>query len=431
MSNLRIARLRSASGARLLLRLRQRGRRVIDRRVDSDAAKVVREVRMGGDVALLEWVKRLDGAAPESADGLRVDPVMEAQSEELPPGFAAAVDHAIAKVEAFHRPQVVPGYRLEESGVELVERRQPLRRVGIYVPGGRAAYPSTVVMTAVPARLAGVEEIVVATPPRAWRESAALRHTLVRLGIRELWSVGGAPAIAALAYGTETLRPVDKIVGPGNSWVTAAKRRVANDVAVDGTAGPSEVVIFASEAAPVEIIAGDLLAQAEHDPRATAILITTSLPLARSVAAEIDAQLGDLPTASTARAALGALGAAFVVADAEEALAVIESLAPEHLQLVGKDAEALSDRVRNAGAIFVGAATGEVFGDYVAGPSHVLPTCGSARFASGLGVEDFVRRSHVVRMTPDAAKACAEIAAIMADVEGLPAHARAARRRNL
>jgi histidinol dehydrogenase len=324
---------------------------------------------------------------------------------------------------------VIAGYRLECDGMELIERRRALRRIGIYVPGGRAVYPSSVVMAAVPARLAGVEEIVVATPSRAWKASSALRHTVRRLGIREVWTAGGAAAIAAFAYGTATLRPVDKIVGPGNAWVAAAKRRVANDVAVDGTAGPSEVVIFASEDTAAGLVAADLLAQAEHDPRAAAILVTTSRALARSVAAEVAAQLSDLPTAGTARAALESLGAALVVDSAEEGLAIIESLAPEHLQLVGEDAETLLERVRNAGAIFVGAATGEVFGDYVAGPSHVLPTCGSARFASALGVEDFVRRSHVVRLTADAARSRAEAAAVLADAEGLPAHARAARRR--
>ena len=428
MSVLRVVRAGSVSGERLLRRTRERGRRVLDRRVEADAARIVGEVRRGGDRALLSWLERFEGPAPATVGELRVAS-SPTDAGLLPAGFADALAGSIAAVEAFHRPQVVPGYRLESDGVVLVERRQALHRIGIYVPGGRAVYPSTVVMTAVPARLAGVEEIVVVTPARAWRESAALRFTIGRLGIDEVWTMGGAQAVAALAYGTESVRPVDKIVGPGNAWVAAAKRRVSADVAIDGTAGPSEVVIFAAEGAPAKLVAADLLAQAEHDPRVAALLITTSRGLAREVAAEVERQLADLPTAETARAALQRFGAALLVDDAEAALLAIERIAPEHLQLVGPAAEALAGRVRNAGATFVGAATSAVFGDYVAGPSHVLPTCGTARFASSLGVEDFVRRSHVVEMTADAARAHAAATAVLADAEGLPAHARAARLR--
>jgi len=297
-----------------------------------------------------------------------------------------------------------------------------------------------VVMAAVPARLAGVSEIVVATPPAtlfaATPAGAALRYTLRRLAIDEVWGMGGAHAVAALAYGTETIRRVDKIVGPGNAWVTAAKSLVAGAVAIDGVAGPSEVVIVVDgaddggrAASRAERVAADLLAQAEHDPRAAAVLITDSAPLAKEVARQVAAALPELATAATARKALATFGAAFVVPSIEEAVPLVEAIAPEHLQLVGPAAEALADRPLPAGAIFVGADTPEVFGDYVAGPSHVLPTCGTARFASALGVEDFVRRSHLIRTTSAAARRMAPAAAVLADAEGLPAHARAARLR--
>jgi histidinol dehydrogenase len=465
----------SRAGRRRIAELARRGTVVLDARLVRRAAKIVEEVRRGGDRALLGLARRLDGAVARSpgdlvlarrqddgptAGGRGAAGVESASGADaaaaLPAGFPEALERAIAAVERFHAPQVRQGYRLaSDDGVDLEERVLALARVGVYVPGGRASYPSTVVMTVVPARLAGVEEIVVATPAAAFHGSAALRHTLRRLGVDEVWGVGGAQAVAALAYGTESLRRVDKIVGPGNAWVTAAKRLVAGDVGIDGLAGPSEVVILAGDEAgpappanpvnPVNpaLIAADLLAQAEHDPLAVALLITPSRRLARRVAAEVEAQLAALErgggafaasaasaaSAATARAALVRFGAALVVGGWEQALALAELLAPEHLQLVGAGAEALAQRVRNAGAVFVGAATPEVFGDYVAGPSHVLPTCGSARFASALGVEDFRRRSHTVRFTPAAAARWAAAAACLADAEGLPAHAAAARGR--
>ena len=241
--------------------------------------------------------------------------------------------------------------------------------------------------------------------------------------------MGGAQAIAAFAYGTETIPRVDKIVGPGNAWVTAAKRLVLGDVGIDGLAGPSEVVIVADGSADPAWLAADLLAQAEHDPRAAAVLITTDPKLAKKVAQEVEKQLAELATGDIAREALASFGAALLVADIGEALDAVERIAPEHLQLVGAEAEGLATLVRSAGAVFVGASSPEVFGDYVAGPSHVLPTCGSARFASGLSVADFLRRSHRIRFTPEAAAHRAAAAAVLADAEGLPGHAAAARRR--
>jgi histidinol dehydrogenase len=430
VSSLDIVKSRSRAGRRALDRLVRRGETVLDAKTVRKAEKIVSEVRKRGDRALLDYARRLDGAEADSAAGL----ALTASPEDfhpalLPAGFAEALERAIVAVERYHAPQGRTGYRLEEEGVELEERVTPLRRVGIYVPGGRASYPSTAVMTVVPARVAGVREIVVATPPGSYRAHAALRFTLARLGVTEIWGMGGAHAVAAFAYGTETVKRVDKIVGPGNAWVTAAKKIVTGDVAIDGIAGPSEVVIVADPAADPGDLAADLLAQAEHDPQAAAVLITTDAKLAKRVASEIERQLVDLSTAEAARASLANFGAAFVVEGLEEALDLVESIAPEHLQLVGHEAEVLALHVRAAGAIFLGGSTPEVFGDYVAGPSHVLPTCGSARFASALGVEDFLRRSHTVRFSAGAASHRAAAAATLADAEGLPAHAASARRR--
>jgi histidinol dehydrogenase len=461
-SPLRVVEAGSRGGRRRIAELAGRGEAVLDARTVRRAAKIVAEVRAGGDRALVALARRLDGSdARHAADlRLRVPAAVDTADPELPAGFPEALERAIGAVERFHAPQARAGYRLaSDDGIEVEQRLLPLGRVGIYIPGGRATYPSTLVMTVVPARVAGVAEIVVATPPAAFRGSAALRYALARLGVEEVWGIGGAQAVAALAYGTRSLRRVDKIVGPGNAWVGAAKRLVAGDVAIDGLAGPSEVVILAGADADPALVAADLLAQAEHDPLAMAVLITPARQLAHKVADAVAAQLSALAggsggaggagrgaraaaasaaaasaatgaaSAATARAALERFGGALLVAGWEEALELVERLAPEHLQLVGAGAEQLAGSVRSAGAVFVGAATPEVFGDYVAGPSHVLPTCGSARFASALGVEDFVRRSHTVRFSPGAAARWAEAAACLAAAEGLPAHAAAARRR--
>jgi histidinol dehydrogenase len=418
-------------GRRALDRLVRRGDEILDSRILRQTERLVRAVRKKGDAALLDAVRRFDGVAVSRPEELRMTvPDVDEERQLLPPGFADALDRAAAAVERYHRRQVVPGFSMENDGVELTERRDPLSRVGIYVPGGRASYPSTVMMTVVPARLAGVREIVVATPPTSFHGNAALRYTLARLGVEEIWGMGGSHAVAALAYGTETVTRVDKIVGPGNAWVTAAKRLVLGDVGIDGLAGPTEVVIVAEGGhARAGDVASDLLAQAEHDPRAAAVLVTDDRTLAKEVSRELERQLRELPTAETARAALDRFGCALVMSHIGDALEVVDRLAPEHLQLVGPGAEALETRVRAAGAVFLGSATPEVFGDYVAGPSHVLPTCGSARFASALGVEDFIRRSHTVRFTPRAAARWADLAATLAEAEGLPAHAASARRR--
>lgn len=435
--HLRVLAAGGRAGQRRIERLVARGREVLDRKTLGAARRIVEAVRKGGDRALLEHVRRLDGHVAASVAELELarSGAGPPAPEGLPEGFAEALERAIHAAERYHRPQVREGYRLEEDGVVLEELRTPLARVGIYIPGGRAAYPSTVVMTAVPARLAGVRELVVATPPGGYRANPALRYALHRLRIDAVWGMGGAHAVAALAYGTETVRRVDKIVGPGNAWVTAAKSLVAADVGIDFLAGPSEVVIvaggpFGSDGPRdpdevADLLAADLLGQAEHDPRAAAVLVTDDRRLARRTARRVEARLEDLDTAETAAASLRSFGAALVVGSMAEAAALVRRLAPEHLQLVGEGAEALaSDGAPPlpVGAIFVGSSTPEVFGDYVTGPSHVLPTCGTARFASALGIEDFVRRSHRVRVSPEAARELAPAAAALARAEGLPAH---------
>ena len=427
MSSLAIVQAASRAGARLLERLEKRGEGVLDPKVVAQAGRIIEQVKKKGDRGLLAAARRYDGVKASKIDQLRLEP-KRTDRRQLPPGFEHALERAIVAVERYHEAQVHGGARLEHGGVELIETRRPLSRVGLYIPGGRATYPSSVVMTVVPARLAGVEDIVVATPMGGFERSSALQHTLERLGVTEVWAAGGAHAIAALAYGTESIRRVDKIAGPGNAWVTAAKYLVSQHVAIDSLAGPSEVVIAASgDDVNPAWLAADLLAQAEHDPLAMSVLITDRPKVAKLVRKEVKSQLRSLSTAQVARAALAGQGAAVVVPDmSSTGLLWIEKLAPEHLQLVGAEAEGLADRVKNSGAIFVGASSPVAFGDYLAGPSHVLPTAGHARFSSSLGVEDFVRRSHIVRFGEGAAARSAKPAAILADVEGLPAHARAA-----
>ncbi len=430
---LQAAMLGTAAGDRALVRLERRGGVMLDRKLTAAAARIVARVRREGDAALIEFVARLDGVAVAQGGELRLrslDP--ERDRATLPAGFEAALERAIRSVERYHMGRAPRGFSQLHEGIEIEQVVRPLGRVGLYVPGGRAIYPSTVVMTALPAQLAGVPSIAVATPPAAYRASAALRFTLARLGIDEVWGMGGAHAVAAFAYGTESVRKVDKILGPGNAWVAAAKQRVQGDVAIDGLAGPSEVVIAADPAdsrVDAGAVAADLLAQAEHDPRAAAVLVTFDRTFVQAVREELERQLPTLSTEETARASLARFGLALIATTDDQAVFAIERIAPEHLQLVGARAEALSDRIGNAGAVFLGPSTPEVFGDYIAGPSHVLPTCGTARFASGLDVEDFVRRFHRVRFSQEAALDGAYAAAVFADVEGLPAHAASARRR--
>jgi histidinol dehydrogenase len=306
------------------------------------------------------------------------------------------------------------------------QRITPIERAGLYVPGGTASYPSSVVMNVVPAQVAGVKRIVVATPPRSLRENPAVAAALVQLGIKEVYAVGGAQAIAALACGTETVPHVDKITGPGNRYVAAAKKLVFGTVGIDSIAGPSEVVIIADDTARAEFVAADLLAQAEHDDDASAILITTSKQLAHEVSVEVSRQAESLPRRTTVEKSLAQHGAVLLVDDLSEACGIVNQLAPEHLEIVTRDDDAVAAKILHAGAIFLGSYTPEVVGDYFAGPNHVLPTAGASRFSSALGVYDFVKRTTMLRYSHAALRHSANKIATLAKAEGLDAHARSA-----
>ena len=396
----------------------------IHRRVED----ILAAVRARGDAALVELTERYDRVRV-SPEGLRVT-TAEFDTAERQVGEAtrAALRYAAARIEAFHR-EALPRtwYMTDAAGSRLGQEVRALERVGIYVPGGRAAYPSTVLMTAVPARVAGVAEVVLVSPPGpdGTLDAAVLAAARVA-GVTEAYRVGGAQAVAALAYGTESIRRVDKIVGPGNIYVALAKGRVFGDVGIDMLAGPSEVVVIADAAADPAFAAADLLAQAEHDPMARSVLLSPSAALLNWVEAEVSRRLETLPRREIAASALEANGALVLTASLEEAVDVANRLAPEHLELLVAEPDALLARVRSAGAVFLGGATPEVVGDYVAGPNHVLPTGGTARFASALSTEDFMKRLSVIRYTARGLAEAWPHLAELARVEGLAAHRAAA-----
>jgi histidinol dehydrogenase len=312
------------------------------------------------------------------------------------------------------------------QGASFGQRITPIERAGVYVPGGTASYPSSVVMNVVPAQVAGVDRIIVATPPRSFNENAAVAAALLELNVTEVYAVGGAQAIAALAYGTETVPRVDKITGPGNRYVAAAKKLVFGMVGIDSIAGPSEVVVLADDASHASFIASDLLAQAEHSEDASAVLVTNSETLAQVVAIELRNQARTLPRLSIIEKSLAQYGAIIIVDDLNEACSLVNDIAPEHLEIVCRDQDRIASRIRNAGAIFLGDHTPEAVGDYLAGPNHVLPTSGAARFASALGVYDFVKRTSILKFSSDELRQTNAMIAALARAEGLEAHARSA-----
>ena len=397
---------------------------------EASVRRVLDDVRKRGDAAVAEWTKRFDGADLGPAD-LRVpEEAIEAAYAAMPREFVLAVTRARDAVRRFqghvlHRdphPMVRGGRRLR-----LVYR--PLARVGVYVPGGKAFYPSTVLMTAVPALRAGVPEVAVACPPTADGDiHPSVLATCRVAGIAEVYRAGGVPAVAAFAYGTETIRPVEKIVGPGNLYVQLAKKMVFGRVAIDSFAGPSEVVVLADASARPAFVAADLLSQAEHDPGA-AILVTPDAALADAVAAEIERQVPALARAEATRASLEKYGAIVLAADLEAAAGLVNDLAPEHLEIQTEQPEAVLRNIRSAGAVFLGRYTPVAVGDYVAGPSHTLPTGGTARWASGLTANDFLRSMSVIAYDREALAADADDLIRMADAEGLSAHAESVRRR--
>jgi histidinol dehydrogenase len=388
---------------------------------------IIEDVRVRGDAALVEYTARFDGVTLTPA-ALRVaEDTLRASAAAVDADVLAALRAAIKNIRFFHEQERRAAWQIVgDEGLRVGQRFTPIERAGLYVPGGTAAYPSSVLMNVVPAQVAGVERIVVVTPPRTLAATPAVAAALVELGITEIYQIGGAQAVAALAYGTETIPRVDKITGPGNRFVAAAKKLVFGAVGIDAIAGPSEVVIVAEATARAAYVAADLLAQAEHGADASAVLITTSEGLARAVAREVARQSETLPRRAIVAASLADFGAVFVVDNLNEACALVNELAPEHLELMTGDDDAFATGVRHAGAIFFGAHTPEALGDYLAGPNHVLPTGGAARFSSALGVHDFLRHTTLLRYTrAGLARAAPQIAAL-ARAEGLDAHARSA-----
>jgi histidinol dehydrogenase len=392
--------------------------------VGAAVAAILAEVRARGDAALIDFTERFDRVRLPP-DALRVAaPEIAAALGECDKEAVAALEFAAERIEHYHRRQTPEPFEyVDDTGVRLGARFAPLESAGIYVPGGTAAYPSSVLMNAIPARVAGVARIAMAVPAPGGRLNPLVLAAASIAGVEEIYRVGGAQAIGALAYGTVTIRAVDKIVGPGNAYVAAAKRQVAGSVGIDMEAGPSEVVVVADAGTDPDWLAADLLAQAEHDAAAQSILITDDAALADAVARAVDAALKRLPRAAIAAKSWADNGAIVVVAKLADAVPLIDRLAPEHLQLAVEKPDALADAVRNAGAIFLGRHTPEAIGDYVAGPSHVLPTSRSARFSSGLGVTDFLKRTSIIGCDPQSLQRIGAAAVTLAQAEGLDAHA--------
>jgi histidinol dehydrogenase len=412
-----------------LARLERRGE-TAGARVEAQVRRIVEAVRRGGDARLLALTRRLDGVRL-TRRALRVPPAALAAAWEAQPA-AVRRDLALAarRIRAFHARQRERSWSYRDaSGALLGQMIQPLARVGVYVPGGRAAYPSTVLMTVIPARVAGVREVVAVSPVSPAGDVPVILAACHVAGVDALYRVGGAQAVAALAYGTQTIPRVDKVVGPGSIWVATAKRLCYGQVDIDSIAGPSEVLIVADGSADAELIAADMLAQAEHDPLAAAICVTTDARLAARVARALDAQLAALPRRAIASRSLAAFGAVVVVRSLADAIALANRLAPEHLELLVRDPARAATQIRNAGAVFLGPHAPEAFGDYLAGPNHVLPTGGTARFASPLGVYDFVKRTSLIGAGPRTIARLGPAVARLAKLEGLEAHGRAVERR--
>ena len=390
---------------------------------------IVQQVAEQGDRAVLELTERFDGVRP---DPLRIPTSeLEAAWANCAPELRSALELAHSRILDFHRHQLPADLRISGPHGETLGRRwRPVERAGLYVPGGLAAYPSTVLMNAVPAKVAGVKRLVMVTPPgRNGTPNPTVLAAAHLAGIDEIYRVGGAQAIAALAYGTESIPRVDVISGPGNLYVTLAKKAVYGRVAIDSLAGPSEVLVIADHSARADLVAADLLAQAEHDPLAAAILLTTSAELAAAVPLAIEEQLAGHPRADITRRAIEDWGLIVLCDNLDEAAALSDGFAPEHLELLVEDPEALADRIEHAGAIFMGAHSPEAVGDYLAGPNHTLPTSGTARFAGALSVETFLRHTSLIGFNRAALEAAGPAVVTLAESEGLHSHAESVRRR--
>jgi histidinol dehydrogenase len=399
-----------------------------DPAVDAVVASIVADVRARGDVALLEYTARFDRVQAASVAALEISAAeMRAAFEGLPDAQRTALETAAARVRAYHERQKLASWSYRDpDGSEFGQQVTPLDRVGVYVPGGKAAYPSSVLMNVIPAHVAGVPEIVMVVPTPDGARNALVLAAAHLAGVSRAFTIGGAQAVAALAYGTATVPAVDKICGPGNAYVAAAKRRVFGVVGIDMVAGVSEILVIADATAHADWVAMDLFSQAEHDELAQAILVTPDAALLEAVAASAQRQIVDMPRRAIIAASFANRGALVKVRDLDEAAAVANRVAPEHLELAVADPAALLPKIRHAGAIFMGHQASESLGDYCAGPNHVLPTGRTARFSSPLGVYDFQKRSSVLNVSSAAAQALGPVAATLAYGEGLPAHAKSA-----
>lgn len=399
-----------------------------DPKVDATVAAIVADVRVRGDAAVIDYTRRFDRRSVQNVAELGLDGEdMQAAYEALPQTQRDTLKAAAARIRAYHEQQKSVDWSVRDSdGIEVGQRITPLDRVGLYVPGGSAAYPSSVLMNAIPAQVAGVREILLVSPAPDGMINPLVPAAAHVAGVTRAFTIGGAQAIAALAYGTETIPPVDKICGPGNAYVAAAKRRVFGVVGIDMVAGASEIVVVADESAHPDWIALDLFSQAEHDEMAQAILLSPNGGLVDRVIASAQRLIGDMPRASIIAAAFTRRCAFILTRDLAQACEIANQIAPEHLELAVADPEALLARIRHAGAIFLGHYASEALGDYCAGPNHVLPTGRTARFSSPLGVYDFQKRSSVLRISREGAQKLGPMAATLAEGEGLIAHARSA-----
>ncbi|MBX3678635.1 histidinol dehydrogenase [Cognatazoarcus halotolerans] len=399
-----------------------------DAKIETSVGDILARVRNEGDAAVIEYTRRFDQLDVDSMECLALPRTeLEAALEGLPDEQREALRAAADRVRAYHERQPLESWRYTEpDGTMLGQKVTPLDRVGLYVPGGRASYPSSVLMNAIPAKVAGVRELIMVVPtPRGEKNPLVLAAAAIT-GVDRVFTIGGAQAVAALAYGTQTVPQVDKIVGPGNAYVAAAKRRVFGTVGIDMVAGPSEVLIISDGSGNPDWVAMDLFAQAEHDDLAQSILLCTDAAFLDAVAASIDRLLLQMPRRQTIETSLGNRGALIKVRNIEEACEIANRIAPEHLELSVSNAESLVDRIRHAGAIFIGHWSVEALGDYCAGPNHVLPTMRSARFSSPLGVYDFQKRTSLIQVSEAGARRLGRIASVLAHGEGLQAHARSA-----
>jgi len=405
-------------------RISERGR-VFDAEIQRTVTEIVDDVARRGDNALFAYTKQFDQTDIDTVS-VEVSPSeWEDAAARVPREDMAVLQLACQRITAFHQRQTTPSWSYtDEAGVELGQRVLPLEKIGIYAPGGLAAYPSTVLMAAIPARIAGVAEILLVSPVKGGILHPLIAAAAKLSGVTRIFKIGGAQAIAALAYGTASVPRVDKIVGLGNFYVAAAKRMVYGVVGIDMIAGPSEILIIADDTADAAFIATDLLAQAEHDELASAILLTPDKKLARRVASEVDSRLAQLPKQAIASRSLGAYGAIMLTRDLDEAMAIANRFAPEHLELMVKNPKSYLMGVRHAGAVFLGRFTPEALGDYLAGPNHILPTGGTARFSSPLGVYDFIKRTSVLSFSATALARYNAQAEHFAGIEGLDGHGR-------